>query len=477
MPTQITNAITSILRDLPPPGKFEVYDYDRDFDKLWGNILGTAALPFDGLVICGIDAPSRQLPETLQWGPFAKHLSAISWAAARRLRHPDSPVRVLLVGDTEQGPESAAGKLGVLYRARSESGSPLVPGIQWLQKPNRVEVETWFKNVPAPNDEANGAFDHLLRDTVWDGLTSNREGHHSVSNVLGALLLRKAPGINAAVSSPLEEYFHALVRSLITTDVAPGGGIPDWKPSGDKAIPAAVLIDDMAELWSPFLRGALGLDGQSSHLHVFGEHDFRQAILALPTKLGSLLLVPPAGLTVAHLVGDRKLKAKDFILFLDLRLFSGDEAASGEFYEKMCRFGQKLIEKNDRWLPWLSADEFLALEEELQAAQRPVIVAAPADAVDKKGRANPVETLLPRLLSLLDPTLPIVIFSSTHRAELTEPFKNYGNIITCFRKPMLSELHRGWKHVLPEVADDFRRAVGQAISILKARRLLRNLQP
>jgi hypothetical protein len=61
--------------------------------------------------------------------------------------------------------------------------------------------------------------------------------------------------------------------------------------------------------------------------------------------------------------------------------------------------------------------------------------------------------------------------------NIPEEAKNYGNIITCFRKPMLSELHRGWKHVLPEIADDFQKAVGQAISILKARRLLRNLQP
>lgn len=45
-------------------------------------------------------------------------------------------------------------------------------------------------------------------------------------------------------------------------------------------------------------------------------------------------------------------------------------------------------------------------------------------------------TLLPRLLSCIDPFLPIVLFSSSSQRETLAAFYGYPNIISCFQKPM-----------------------------------------
>ncbi len=81
----------------------------------------------------------------------------------------------------------------------------------------------------------------------------------------------------------------------------------------------------------------------------------------------------------------------------------------------------------------------------------------------------PDETLLPRLLSLLDPTLPIIIFSSTHCTDLISPFRDYGNIITKFRKPILTCMNRDWSGVVKGLRADFENALEQASGILKVR--------
>jgi hypothetical protein len=45
-------------------------------------------------------------------------------------------------------------------------------------------------------------------------------------------------------------------------------------------------------------------------------------------------------------------------------------------------------------------------------------------------------TILPRLLSIVDPFLPIILFSSAAQRQTLEAFEGYSNIITDFRKPM-----------------------------------------
>ncbi|MCB1092388.1 MAG: hypothetical protein KDL87_12705, partial [Verrucomicrobiae bacterium] len=174
-------------------------------------------------------------------------------------------------------------------------------------------------------------------------------------------------------------------------------------------------------------------------------------------------------LTAETLAGAPAKLGEDFVLFLDLRLFrtSGtDQPSKAEraFYEGLAEFGLRLLDSK-RSLPWIDDEGRESLWRELQQVLMPT----------RPGLAPP-ETLLPRLLSLLDPSLPIVVFSSTHRTEFIEPFRSYGNLVTDFHKPVLTGLAGDWDEAVREMHSAFVDAMDRAAAILRVRRLLRPFQ-
>ena len=76
-------------------------------------------------------------------------------------------------------------------------------------------------------------------------------------------------------------------------------------------------------------------------------------------------------------------------------------------------------------------------------------------------------TLLPRVLSLIYPTLPIVLFSSTGRKEIAEHLRPYGNIILEFAKPQLSGSLSS--DFVSETRRRFERATRRALAMARAR--------
>ena len=239
----------------------------------------------------------------------------------------------------------------------------------------------------------------------------------------------------------------------------------------------------MGGIWEYFLRGAtgfvgktpLGLTGRSyrESLAVFGRENFTAAIQALPTRLAAHFDSRAGHLSATALLGAESKIGDDFVLLLDLRLFSHTKGQAGEterpFFTNLADFGLKLLDSR-RSQPWLDEESRQAMRLELESLK------APAGCTGSSLSLPPPETVLPRLLSLLDPTLPIVIFSSTHRTELIEPFRDYGNIITGFHKPVLGGLSEGWELAVREMHRDFLDAVDRAAAILRVRQLLSPFQ-
>ena len=76
-------------------------------------------------------------------------------------------------------------------------------------------------------------------------------------------------------------------------------------------------------------------------------------------------------------------------------------------------------------------------------------------------------TLLPRLLSMIDPSYPIILFSATGRRDIMELVKPHRNIITSFEKPDLDALSTSSKR---QVAfDAFTGTLEQSLYIIRAR--------
>jgi hypothetical protein len=423
----------------------------------------------------------KEMPECLKGLNFRDHLTATSWAAAWRIRFPEAKARVIVIEPTTRSdPSTIARSLGILFGARGADGAPLVPGVSLLRAPTLEKLSSQLDLNAKGDCQPSKAVQGMVKTTIWSALTADREDHHSISNVLGALLMGSEVGDGLLDKDApwAADYLLALVQACGVKghreQHAPreNGDRQCWLSNELRAeIGAAVLVDDMADIWEDFLRGALGFDANEefrgenrTFLDSFVSTKdalFDETMLGLPGRLTEALKDNRRRLTAADLIPGKHRFESEFVLFLDLRLFTAnDTQTADEFHKRLVAFGKQLLAQKPRKLPWLDAHRYIDLECELDG---------------EKIAGHPRETLLPRILSLLDPTLPIVIFSSTHRTELIGPFRDYSNIITTFRKPILTGLTRSWDEVAKELRSDFCEALQEAATIRRVRRDLARL--
>jgi len=154
----MSSMITTAVRGLVKPSQAPVVDYTDDFDRLWAAVADSG----DGditegrcIVICGIDAPNRSLPDDVAWEPFEKHLHALAWAASWKLRYPESTGRVLLIGSSEWGAESPLGKLALLFAAQDANGHALIGGVSWLRDPDATSIKEWLSTEAETNQHGD----------------------------------------------------------------------------------------------------------------------------------------------------------------------------------------------------------------------------------------------------------------------------------------------------------------------------------
>lgn len=512
------SALRWILHRLPPSRQGQtdtpasnpnivLLDY-RDpatFSALWLKGLESGKVEIDGqeidltdstkqFLLIGNDPPDgvfdTKMP-ALSGINFRSHFTATSWLAAWKVRFPDVKVSIAVIDPREsRHAQGAVRALQTILGAKNTTGQSLVPGATVLNAPTLECICQWLKS--AKNDQLNVAQDEqrtvakdsphlceLLRSTIWNELTSDREQHHALSNVLGAFLLstQVGKGEEHAGEPWAQDYLMALVQALgIEVDLGQlrlkdHQGFQRWlTPQQQKVIGSVLMIDDMSGIWEYFLRGATGFAGDMifgntgrsnrENLACFGDNNFREEIGKLPGRLETFLESGKRRLQVADFLGAPSKIDENFVLFLDLRLFAtADRELAKCYVEGLRRLGRRILVAPALSRPWLDAGAFSLLEEELDGVG-----------------GHPQETLLPRLISLLDPTLPIVIFSSTHRTELIDPFRDFGNIILDLRKPVLSGMS-DWPTVVSETYRDFHAAITTSIGILATRRFLAKLEP
>ena len=157
------------------------------------------------------------------------------------------------------------------------------------------------------------------------------------------------------------------------------------------------------------------------------------------------------------------------VLLLDLRLFSGNPADELKFYKRqLLPLVEHFTNKPD--LAWPG---FATKDRKKDKAFRDAKAAVMRGTLKiDSTEHHEVLTWLPRIVALADMSLPIILFSSTGRRDLIEPFKDYGNIITTFEKPRLTDLasvagSAGETRTM--VTSSFQKAVAQAREWLRFR--------
>jgi len=161
------------------------------------------------------------------------------------------------------------------------------------------------------------------------------------------------------------------------------------------------------------------------------------------------------------------------ILLLDLRLHQGKDLASeARFFESLlpgaanCCVSEQEAGQSPAVSSWPG---FTRDELDRVAAWATEVIEGSGSARREDARYLRALTLLPRLMSLVDPSLPIVLFSSTGQREIVEALRPYGNIITAFEKPRLSA--NPDPGLAAATAAKFRDAMLAALDLVLARRV------
>jgi hypothetical protein len=421
MTTPLAAAIRQVLR----VSGLAVFDYRQAFFNLWSEGLKADHLGAAGqrvIAIFGTQPPagafSALIPQAANIQvDFSDHFTAYSWAAVFRLLNPNSSVKIVIIDclndSIQQGP---AADLQNLFARNVTAASTFVPGAICIETPSLSQIIAALSSAsPPPMRIGQQA---MLRGIIQQHLLPNPEDHHKLGNIVGALML--SPERNSG-SKILGRLFQALQPE---TEFDSATNLPAINEQLRKRVATAspfILFDDMGSLWAPFIRQWV----PKERLHI------PEVTEACRSNLVERLKV-----LAAEPVQRRRLNASDFgvatiahgeafVLLLDLRLFAGvqtdDEAKFiGTLKESAAEVSNA---KHLKW-PQLPKDEMREVEEAWY-------LKAPYSPNYRKARS-----WLARMISLIDPTLPIVIFSSTQDPEVLRQFQGHGNIVTDFSKPM-----------------------------------------
>jgi len=465
METPFASALKQIL-DLPG---IAVFDYRCSFATLWSEgMLETSVSTAPGrrlIVIVGTDPAAGAFstllpPESPAAIAFAEHFTAYSWAAAYRLRNPDSHATIVLLDlNAPSLARSAASDFRGLYAQEIPRLSSAIPGVFCFFNPrlSRI-VEALSALAPEPLGMVEQA---LLRGIIQQHLRPDPDNHHHFGNVAAALMLTASGDSPTASAHAIAGLLHALQPGTRFQHLT------DHKFKVDQTLCAAlckgvpcVLLDDVGCLWKSFICQWV----PESLLHI-----------SPVTESSRTRLVRRLRVLASEPVQKRQINASDFgvsaipdgqpfILLLDLRLFSPGQADQElNFVDSLGQLATAV--RGAPHLKWPAIGE----------AEVSDVMSAWTDPQPHKPNYCKARSWLPRLISLVDPTLPIAIFSSTQDQEVLKEFAPYGNIITDFAKPAFRGILGDAEEWIGAAHRSFEKALHATLKIRAAQAKIRTI--
>ena len=384
-----------------------VVSYRCDFAALWAmneEFLAWLTSRPRTIILVWDETPTGGLGDVA----LNEYVTAFDWSVALCLLADEytrtlkkTPQWRLLIADLSSKKHPSAHGVR-LFDAFQRPNALLIPWIQSFRVDDFSSMLDCLRESPEKHEDTIDL--DVLRNT-WAAMLVNpakpSERHAIVNLVAPRLLLsgmRRDIGKAKAASPPIVNALETLMRAVelipeaAERSVAPWVSPLKWKAIVDKF----VLIDDMADLgWKDFLSAALG--AQQDQIEALTDpHQWQR----IPEQDG-------------------------IILFLDLRLFAGRPGDELGFFKELAEAATSFRIKDDE-----PSDSGFH-EADIRAIRRVVETGVR----DSEASYYTALTFLPRLLSLKDPTLPIVIFSSTGRKEIAEALRPFGNIVLGFDKP------------------------------------------
>jgi hypothetical protein len=357
--------------------------------------------------------------------------------------------------------------------------------------------------IPSMKDVLEKNCDLDSTKNLWAAsLTSPEAGyHHALANLVGPLLLMDGAGMDLHVTA-IQRLMCSIGllpekdenKEALLTGKNPwiNWDEPEWqwrlkelRKSSNKL--KLILIDDMFKSgWGETLCRAVGInynktlnkdDGKDSLVRISecqaGEDE---KVIVKAASSAGWIISKLNGMTNTDNRFEFSLDdgVGQEILFLDLRLYPGNLSSEIEnLFKPLLTLAEKFKEGQNKNLPW---NGFTVGDKEGEKGELERIREWIENPRREQEDPEYIEalTLLPRILALTDLSLPIVLFSSTGRRDITEKLKPYGNIITVFEKPRFTvdipvDIAR-------QTRTKFRDAMEEAFSVLKGRQICRKVK-
>lgn len=502
-----------------------VFSYRRDFAALWG--IGNSAGKSGGLNAVASGLAGRVLTLVVVWdgipagntGPVATagYLTPIDWAVAlsltvqhsvsvgkRNVSSADYPsLRILVLDIASQSITNSSSDLFVRQFPKRDVMSmpwirlfsPVVDGDNGWGAEKLIDnlASTVSRNyVPTMREVFGNAkpdLDAVRR--LWSTFLTKpieADDHHAIANLIGPMLLMgdtSQDDSNMQALRCLMEAIGLVPRKfrdgMEEDDVGTGRAIlregHAWyvKDSREKKLKLLVLDDQWRQGWGEVICRAVGVPYQSvagdgSGLVSLGLNASGIEVKAAESAEWLIQKLEENG------ANDRRFKLSldddadaEELLFLDLRLFSGkpikDEA---NFIERLAHIAERFPAGGKSPWPGFTADELSRVREWTTLANEN----GATNELRNDPRYHVALTILARIISLVDLSYPVVLFSSTGKKRIVEPLRGYGNVITIFGKPEILVLNHN--DYIEVARDQFSAAMKSARLILNARKRCRD---
>lgn len=474
------------LFDLGPYNKILLYSYrnDKHFSELWDlfdfytptNNQTTIVIVWDGIPQRNIDTVNT-----------SKYLTPVDWAVGFSIainnrikskqlsKYPDLRIVILDLDSTKSWETES-------IRFFKQAPMPWIRLMQPLKSSDGISgfFSKMFLNDSVQNSLPtfhgaleNGHVDFEITKNIWAArLTkpSTLGDHHALANIIGPIILMGNDGSDPHVTAlhyllksiglmpPMDEKsFLRREKPWVDINKSPMKNILEDLGSQINI----VLVDDQhASGWGKMLCCAFGAEFNNKDKGEIGKSGGVR-IKAFSSADNILDKIDGTDKRFHLMMDEDKTSSRPEILFLDLRLFSGrDIADEAVFFGKLLPLAKKFKEDDELTnLPWPGFKE-----EEIEKVTH---------WISNANRKREVEeyiialSFLPRILALTDLSLPIILFSSTGRRDITDKFEDYGTIITDFAKPKFTVDMQ--TDIAQQTKAMFEEAFGKSLQVLRIR--------
>lgn len=495
-------------------GRNQVFSYGDDFRALWEKLDNPVSGNYcEHITVIWDSIPQRDKKVMGTSGAdvdTGEYLTPLDWAVAYSLS---------IAGKVKTGSNEYP-DLKIFITDLASEARKTSPAVRFFDMFPRRHVKSmpWIRLIKViPKDETEWSMSELISNAheslpmksinefpqpvlaseldiirrMWAGAitkTTRADDHHAIANILGPQLLLKDSALAHGDDHVLA--LRILLRSLgLYRDEDKTGLLSDnnqWLDSqeelwadklshvlgSNKVKLSLILIDDQwTDGWGEVICKAVG----ATYNHGSEMSDNKPVVIGRSDRFVIKASSKPEWL-LAHIneepINDQRFKllqgrASHFmptIVFLDLRLFAGRSLnEEAQFIAELVKLARRFPE-DEPTLPWpgFSEDELRRV-----STWADEIISGAGKTRDDPAYIEAL-TLLPRILSLVDLALPIVVFSSTGKREITEKFRPYGNVITDFEKPRLNS------QIIEDIGQQakykFVNAFKKSLDILVARR-------